>query len=57
MTVDGDVLGACELSGPDWPPGNVYTCLNEPNRRVVRELDTKNDDSEMHFKVLVVDPL
>jgi hypothetical protein len=23
VTVDGEVLGARELSGPDWPPGSV----------------------------------
>jgi hypothetical protein len=57
ITVDGDVLGARELSGSDWPPGSViYTGLNEPNLRVVREHDTQNDDPEMHFTVLVVEP-
>jgi hypothetical protein len=29
----------------------------EPNLRVVRELDTGNDDPKMHFTVLVVEPL
>jgi len=32
VTVDGDVLGARELSGRDWPPGGViYTGPEEPN--------------------------
>jgi hypothetical protein len=57
ITVDGEVLGARELSGSDWPPGSVIdTGPNEPNLRVVRELDTGNDDPEMHFTVLVVEP-
>jgi hypothetical protein len=56
VTTDGIVLGARELSGPDWPPGSViYTGPNEPNLRVVRELGTANDDPEMHFTVLVVE--
>ena len=47
---------AGHLGRPDWPPGSViYTGTGEPNRRVVRELDTRNDDPEMHFTVLVVD--
>jgi hypothetical protein len=54
VTVDGDVLGARELSGPDWPPGSViYTGPNEPNFRVVRELGTDNDPER--FRVLVVE--
>jgi len=54
VTVDGDVLGAHELSGPDWPPGSViYTGPNEPNLRVVRELATDNDPER--FRVLVVE--
>jgi hypothetical protein len=58
VTVDGNVLGARELSGPDWPPGSViYTGPNEPNLRVVRKLDTENNDPEMHFTVLVVEPV
>jgi hypothetical protein len=58
ITVDGDVLGARELSGTDWPPRSViYTGPSEPKLRVVRELDTENDDPEMHFTVLVVEPL
>jgi hypothetical protein len=53
----GTVLGARELGPPDWPSGSViYTGPNEPNLRVVRELDTENDDPEMHFTVLVVEP-
>ena len=57
VTEDGEVLGAQELSGPDWPPGSIiYTGPNTPNLRVVRELDTGNDDTEMHFTVLVVEP-
>jgi hypothetical protein len=56
VTIDGDVLGGRELSGPDWPPGSViYTGPSEPNLRVVRGLDTENDDPEMHFTVLVVE--
>ena len=47
------VFGARELGRPDWPP--LYTGPNEPNLRVVRELDTENDDPEMHFTVLVVE--
>jgi len=54
VTVDGDVLGARELSGPDWPPGSViYTGPNEPNLRVVRDLGTENDPER--FRVLVVE--
>ena len=50
------MLGARELRRPDWPPGSmIHTGPNEPNLRVVRELDTENDDPEMHFTVLVVE--
>ena len=56
VTVDGTALGARELGGRDWPAGSViYTRPDEPNLRVVRELDTENDDPEMHFTVLVVE--
>jgi hypothetical protein len=37
-------------------PAASSTGPNEPNLRVVRELDTMNDDPEMHFTVLVVVP-
>jgi hypothetical protein len=48
VAVDDVVPGARELGGPDWPPGSVIsTGPNEPKLRVVRELDTENDDSEM----------
>jgi hypothetical protein len=33
----------------------IDTGPDEPNLRVVRELDTENDDPEMHFTVLVVE--
>jgi hypothetical protein len=34
ITVDGDVLGARELDGPDWPAGSViFTGSTEPNLR------------------------
>jgi len=57
VTVDGTVLGALELGRRDWPPGSViYSGRDEPKLRVVRELDTGNDDREMHFTVLVVEP-
>jgi hypothetical protein len=57
VTTDGDVLGARKLDRHDWPPGSViHTGPGEPNLRVVRELDTGNDDPEMHFTVLVVEP-
>jgi hypothetical protein len=47
---------ARELGRPDWPPDSViYTGPDEPNLRVVRELDTENDDPEMHITVLVVE--
>jgi hypothetical protein len=56
VTVDGDVLGTRELGRPDWPPGRViYTGPDKPNLRVVRLLDTENDDPEMLFQVLVVE--
>jgi hypothetical protein len=56
VTSDGDVLGARHLSRPDWQPGSlIYTGPDEPNLRVVRILDTENDDPEMHFTVLVVE--
>ena len=49
-------LGPPELDGPDWPRGSViYTDPDEPNLRVVHELNTENDDPEMHFTVLVVE--
>jgi hypothetical protein len=58
VTVDGAVLGATELGRRVRPPGTViYTDPNEPNLRLVRELDTENDDREMHFTVLVVEPV
>jgi hypothetical protein len=58
VTTDGDALGPVELGRPDWPPASViYTGPNEPNLRVVRELDTENDDPEVHFTVLVVEPV
>jgi hypothetical protein len=57
-TTDGVALGARELGGSEWPAGSViYTCPNDPELRVVRILDTDNDDPEMHFTVLVVEPL
>jgi hypothetical protein len=57
VTTDGAVLSARELGQPDWPSGSViYTGPHEPNLRVARELDTENDDPEMHFTVLVVEP-
>jgi hypothetical protein len=56
VTIAGTVLGARELGGPDWPPGSVsYTGPDEPDLRVIRELDTERDDPEMHFTVLVVE--
>jgi len=57
-TIDGDVLGARELSGPEWPPGSViYTGPDEPNLRVVRELeiDDERDDDPEWLQVLVVE--
>jgi hypothetical protein len=57
VTTGGTGLDARELRGPDWIPGSViYTGPNEPNLRVVHELDTTSDDPEMHFTVLVVEP-
>ena len=51
-------LGARHLGRPDWPPGSlIYTGPNEPNLRDVRELETGDDDLEMHFPVLVVEPM
>ena len=45
-----------DLGRPDWPPRSViYTGPDEPNLRVVPELDTENDDPEMHFTVVVVE--
>ena len=35
----------------------IHTGPDEPNLRVVDVLDTENDDPEMHFTVLVVEPL
>jgi hypothetical protein len=36
VTVDGDALGAVELSRPDWPPGSViYRGGDDANLRVV----------------------
>jgi hypothetical protein len=56
VAVDGAALGARKLGRPDWPPSSViYTSPNEPNPRVVRELDTENDDPEMRCTVLVVE--
>jgi hypothetical protein len=58
VTVDGDVLGARELGRPDWAPGSViYTGPDEPNLRVVRELEPRTTIPEMHFTVLVVEPV
>ena len=56
VTTDGVVLGDRGLDRPDWPPGSVIdTGPDEPNLRVVGELDTENDDPELHFTVLVVE--
>lgn len=56
VTTDGTVLGARELDGADWPPGSlILGAAGEANLRVVRELDTENDDPEMQFTVLVVE--
>jgi hypothetical protein len=53
VMVDGEALGAVELSRPDWPPGSViYRGANEPNLRVVDNLPS--EDSEM-FSILVVE--
>ena len=56
-----DRRGPCSAhvssAGPTGPPGSViHTGPDEPNLRVVRELDTENDDPEMHFTVRVVEP-
>lgn len=52
------MLGARELDGADWPPGSlILGAAGEPNLRVVRELDTENDDPEIQFTVLVVKPV
>jgi len=51
------VLGARHLGRPDCPPGSViYTGPDEPNLRVVCEMDTGDDDPEW-FAVLVVQPV
>ena len=58
LTVDGDALGARELSRPDWRPGSViYTGPDEPNLRVIRVLETddERDDDPEWFQVLVVE--
>jgi hypothetical protein len=35
VMVDGEALGAVELSRPDWPPGSIiYRGPDEPNLRV-----------------------
>jgi hypothetical protein len=34
----------------------IYTGPNEPNLRVVRVLDTEDDDDPERFTVLVVEP-
>ena len=58
MTTDGTLLGTRELGRPDWPPGSViYTGPDEPNLQVVDVLDTENEDQEMHFTALVVEPV
>ena len=50
------MLGARELGRPDWPPGSViHTGPDEPNLRVVREMDTGHDDDPEWFAVLVVE--
>jgi len=41
----------------DWPPGTVITGADEPNLRVVREMDTGHDDDPEWFPVLVVEPV
>ena len=52
------MLGARHLSRPHWPPGSViYTGPDEPNMRVVREMDTGQDDDPEWFAVLVVEPV
>ena len=54
---DGAVLGARELGRPDWPIGSViYSGPTEANLRVVRILETDDDDPE-RFTALVVEPV
>jgi hypothetical protein len=51
--VDGEALGAVELSRPDWPPGSViHRGAKEANLRVVDNLPS--EDPEM-FSILVVE--
>jgi hypothetical protein len=54
VTVDGTVLGARELSRPDWPPGGVIPNDDEPSLRVV-DLWPCDEDPERYFAVLVVE--
>lgn len=54
VTVDGVALGAVELFGFDWGPGDVIYGRGESNLRVVDVLDSGEDDPEK-LAVLVVD--
>jgi hypothetical protein len=50
VPLTGPCSAPASSAGPDWPPGSViYTGPDEPNLRVVRILDTENDDPEMHL--------
>jgi hypothetical protein len=53
VTVDGEALGAILLGRPDWPDGSIIFRGDEPNLRVVGQLDA--DDTEHEFEVLVVE--
>jgi hypothetical protein len=55
VTVDGEALGAVELSRPDWPDGSIiYRGGGASNLRVVDRI--ARHDPEV-FTVLVVEPL
>jgi hypothetical protein len=55
VMVDGEALGAVELSRPDWPPGSViFRGADEPNLRVVDHLPS--DDPE-EFAILEVEEI
>jgi hypothetical protein len=53
VMLDGEALGAVELSRPDWPPGSViYRGANETDLRVVDHLPSGVPEE---YAILVVE--
>jgi hypothetical protein len=53
VTVDGEALGAVELSRPDWPRGSII--YRGPNETDLHAVDHLPSDDPEEFAILVVE--